>query len=186
MKHSDGIFLTGKNINDITEILFGMSDWKWLLYPIVLFYVMPFFFFFLFPKKPFYWYWWSKSDITNSKKSLNDTQWYITSPPLTRLYLLLKYLFGGLKYSRKLWVFPLLIYMIKCPPTMHASEQLMVWNLQTPHGSLWEAQWGGLREPGDLSSLQFLMLALTDGKRALLGWERLPLLPCWPPCSREG
>lgn len=53
MKHSDGIFLAGKNINDITEILFGMSDWKWLLYPIVLFYVMPFFFFSFFPKNLF-------------------------------------------------------------------------------------------------------------------------------------
>lgn len=41
---------------------------------------------------------------------------------------MLKYLVGQHKYSRKLQVLPLLIYMLKCPPMVHESEQLMMWN----------------------------------------------------------
>lgn len=117
--------------------------------------------------------------ITDSYKSLNNTQWYIISLPLTRLYLLLKHPFGEQKYSRKLWVLSLLIHMIKYPPMVHASEQLMTWNLQTPHPFLWGALWGGLREPGDFSFLQFLMLALTDGKRLCWVEGGFPALLTW-------
>lgn len=41
----------------------------------------------------------------------------------------------------------------------------MIWNLQALHAFWWEALWGGLREPGDLNFLQFLMLALTERKK---------------------
>lgn len=50
----------------------------------------------------------------------------------------LKYLFGEQKYSRKLWVLSLLIYMIKSSPVVHESEQLKVGN-KAPHAFWWEA-----------------------------------------------
>lgn len=47
--------------------------------------------------------------------------------------------------------------------------------LQASSAFSWEALWGGVREPGDLGSLQFLMLVLTSRKRgSLSGGEWLP------------